>query len=396
MLVSLWSSPSIRAAFQVSFSYRDSPSYTEGLRRRVQADFPVHALRFADPSSIVPAPRAPRVLRRLVRFGSRLLFTIPLLIYETAVLFRFFHRAPPDLVHINNGGYPAALSARAAAIAARIAGLPCIMVVNNLATRYNEPLRWLEYPLDRLVARSVSHFVTGSRAAADRLKATLRLTESNCAAINNGITLRPPSETIFQTRERLGLASFDGIVFGIVAVMEPRKGHRILLEAMVELRRRHPGYFAMIRLVLEGDGPLKAELQRFATEHDLQQCCIFSARERNVMNLFAAIDVLVLPSVGYEDFPNVVLEAMGYARAVIASRLAGIPEQIVDGETGLLVTPGNSGELAAAMERFCADPALRVRLGRSGFERFRNRFTAEAAAGKYAALYNSLIEAQST
>ena len=394
MLVNFWSSPAIRANFHITFSYRESRLYREGLHSRVKPDFPLYPLGFPDPSEILPAPLKPRLLRGALRFGSRLLFTVPLLLYEVWVLSRLLHRAAPDIVHINNGGYPAALSARAAALAARLAGVPSIMVVNNLAAGYRDPMRWLEYPLDRLVARSVQRFVTGSNAAAVKLKATLRLAADRCVSINNGIKLRQPSESVRATRQRLGLDGFTGVVFGIIAVMEPRKGHRVLFEAMTRLRRTEPNLFERCRLIIEGDGLLRRELESFAVQHDLKQACIFVGSEPHVMNLFAAIDVLVLASIDFEDFPNVVLEAMGYSKAVIASRLAGTPEQVVDGETGYLVPPGDSEALAGAMARLCADPSLASTFGRNGLERFEQSFTAEVATGRYVALYKSIIEAQ--
>lgn len=394
MLVNFWSSPAIRADFHVTFSFRASRPYNEGLHTRVRPDFPLHPLGFPDPSEILRAPSKPRLLRGALRFGSRMLFTAPLLLYEVWVLSRLLRQLEPDIVHINNGGYPAALSARAATVAAWFAGVPSIMVVNNLAAGYDDPMRWLEYPLDRLVARSVQRFVTGSNAAAEKLKATLRLSADRCISINNGIKLRQPSESVRATRQRLGLNGFTGVVFGIISVMEPRKGHRALFEAMTRLRRTEPTLFERCRLIIEGDGLLRRELEYSAEQLDLKQACVFVGREPNVMNLFAAIDVLVLPSIDFEDFPNVVLEAMGYGKAVIASRLAGTPEQVVDAETGYLVPPGDSEALAQAMAHLCADPTLAATFGSNGLKRFQQHFTAEVATRRYVTLYKSIIEAQ--
>jgi glycosyltransferase involved in cell wall biosynthesis len=111
------------------------------------------------------------------------------------------------------------------------------------------------------------------------------------------------------------------------------------------------------------------------------------------MNLFAVADVLIAPSVAYEDFPNVIVEAMGAGKAVIASRLAGAAEQVVDGETGLLVTPGSSDELAEAICRLSRQRALVSEMGRNGQRRFQARFTAEKAVARYVEFYRSLLEA---
>jgi glycosyltransferase involved in cell wall biosynthesis len=394
MLVSFCSSTAMRAEFSISFSFRDSARYRAGVRARMPEDLRLHAMTFPDPSSVLRTPQRPRMLRRLVRFLSRVLFTVPLLVYEVAKLTLLFRRVAANLVHINNGGYPAALSARAAVLAARLAGIPSVMVVNNLAVGYDHPGRLFGYALDRMVAGSVSCFVTGSVAAAARLQEVLRLPAKRCRPIPNGISMRQRGESEARTRQRLGLQEYDGVVFAVIAVLEPRKGHRVLLQSVLELRNRAPASLSNIKVLIEGDGQLAKELRQFIQDSGLENHCVLLGREANIMDLLGIIDVLLTPSVDYEDFPNVILEAMGAGKAVIASRLAGIPEQVVDGETGLLVTPGRSDELADAMQRLCSDRDLTCRMGRAGLERFRARFTAETAVGRYIELYRSLLEAQ--
>lgn len=392
MLVNFWNSPEVRARFDFCFYYRHSVRYEEGLKRRASLDFPVHAIAFPEPSDILgPSNRWPRMLVRMLRFGSRLLFTAPLFLVEVLTLLRRFKAEAPDVVHINNGGYPGALSARAAAIAARMAGVrSVIMVVNNMAEGYDHVLRWLEYPIDRAVVASTTRFVTGSSAAAMRLRKVLRLPDGKSVHIHNGIRLRAPSETIPETRQRLCIADFRGTVFGIIGLMEPRKGHIVLLKAMAELNRQSPGLAAQALVLIEGDGPLKSQLRQFVADSNLGERCIFTGPEANVMNLFAAIDVLVLPSVSHEDFPNVTIEAMGCGRAVIASRIAGTPEQVIEDETGYLVPPNDTAALAAAIGRFCGDHGLKERLGAKGLQRFQQNFVSEIAVGKYVSLYEQI------
>jgi L-malate glycosyltransferase len=394
MLANLCSSPLLQASFTVSFSYRDSLPYREGVRARVNGDVCLYPMAFPDPSSVLPAPAAPRSLRRVLRLLSRILFTGPLLLYEVARLARLFRRLSPDLVHINNGGYPAALSPRAAVLAACIARVPSIMVVNNLALGYGDPRRWCGYALDRLIARSARCFITGSIAAAERLQCVLRVPSSRCRSIQCGVSLRSPSETVDETRRRLGLEGFGGLLFAVVGVLEPRKGHHVLLEALRRVRLGQPELLRDIRVVIAGQGPLEESLRQRIADTGLEQHCVLIGQEPNIVNLFAVVDALVAPSVGYEDFPNVILEAMGSGRAVIASRLAGAIEQVVDGETGLMVTPGNSDELAEAICRLCKNRDLARELGRNGLRRFQRLFTAERAVGRYLEFYRSLLEAQ--
>jgi glycosyltransferase involved in cell wall biosynthesis len=393
MLVNLVSSAEIKRDFDISLSYRDSVRYTAGLRERVAIDFPLYPLGFRAPSELFvrgDVSRAP--LRRVGRAISRQVSTIPLLIYEIELLRSLFRRVAPDILHINNGGFPGALSARAAAIAGRIAGVPhIVMVVNNLAEGYDSAGRIFEYPVDRTVAASTELFLAGSLAAADRVRTVLRLDNHRARSLPNGADLRRPTETVKETRVRLGLDGYSGVVFGIAALMEPRKGHRVLLEALDHLVTVEKLGADQFRLLLLGTGPLRDELERFVADRGLSTHCQFLGQEANGMNVISALDVLVLSSVANEDFPNVILEAMGAGKPVVASRIAGTPEQVEDGITGILVPPGAPSALASAMSRLVADAQLRGEMGHAARQRFEERFTPQVSVSRYVQLYQSLI-----
>ena len=106
----------------------------------------------------------------------------------------------------------------------------------------------------------------------------------------------------------------------------------------------------------------------------------------------SALDVLILPSVQDEDFPNVISEAMALGKPVIASRLAGTPEQVLDGDTGLLVDPYDVQQLAGAILQLASNPNLRESMGLAALQRFGNHFTSQIALSNYAKLYAEIIE----
>lgn len=392
MLVVLWSSPLLRREFDFSFSFRSSERYDRGLADRMAPDMPLIPLKFPDLTDLAMLPDGwPLLLKRLVMFGLRVIFTCPLLVFQIWTMWRLLSRIRPAILHINNGGYPAALSARAAALAARLAGVPrVIMVVNNLAADYSNPSRWMGYPLDRLVASSVDRFVTGSQSAKAKLCEVLGLEDRQSVSMHNGIALRPTVRSLAETRAGYGLEGFAGVIFGVVAILRPNKGHRVLLQAVADLALAQPEVASGIRVLIEGSGPLKEELHRFVQQKNLSGQVLFVGDEPFIMDLMALIDVLILPSVGNEDFPNVVLEAMGMGKPVIASRLAGTSEQVVDGETGLLVSPGDVRELASAIAKLAQDSRLRKEMGGAGQQRFRENFTAEVAARNYRTFYQTL------
>ena len=393
MLANFFNSAEFRKDFEPSFSYRRTALYDEGLARRVYGPVQMHAFAFPDLSELDTLPAAwPRLLKRIFMAVLRWLLLLPLLAYEVFALYRLYKRLRPDVLHINNGGYPGGLSTRAAALAGWLARVPMvIMVVNNMAVGYRRFSRWLDYPLDRLIAGAVDVFVTGSQVASARLGAVMCLPAHKRIAIHNGIAPRLRSESTAETRQRLGLSADAGVVLGVVAMLIPRKGHRVLLEALVQLAKANQLPSGRLTVLIEGNGPLYEDLMEYVRTQGLTNCVRFVGSEANVVNFMAALDMLALPSIQDEDFPNVILEAMALAKPVIATRLAGTPEQVLDGETGLLVEPANAPELAAAILELCLDADARARMGQAAAARFSASFTHILSLQNYSSLYKSQL-----
>jgi glycosyltransferase involved in cell wall biosynthesis len=394
MLVNLFSGDGLDGGTRVSFSYRASVPYEKGLGERVARPpelIPLGVLDFHQASAVSNAWPAP--LRIVYKVLLRLLLVkYWIFLWDVAVLYRSFGPEPIDILHINNGGFPGAVSCLAAAPAGRLRGIKKIVhVVNNMAVPYDGPDRWLDRPMDLLAANCVDVFVTGSETARRSLVRVLDLPEDRVVSLANGIAPRALGEEPAALRLRLGLPAGRPLI-AVVAVLERRKGHRVLLEALGRLKAE--GFSPMPVVALGGDGPLRGELERQARENGLQDEVLFLGWVSDHFSLFNAADVVALPSIGYEDFPNVTLEAMSLGKAVLATRVGGVEEQLVDGESGLLAAPGSVEELAGALSRLLGDPALRQRLGARARTRFEERFTDSAAVERYRALYGSLLSAR--
>lgn len=147
-----------------------------------------------------------------------------------------------------------------------------------------------------------------------------------------------------------------------VGRLSPEKGQAGLLEAFAALARHDRG----LDLVLIGDGPQSAQLQAIAAKLGVDKRVRFAGRlgEADTLTEIAKADVLVVSSF-MEGLPIVLMEAMALGTAVIASRVAGIPELVKEGESGLLFTPSNWSELAECMARLIGDDGLRRRLTKS-------------------------------
>ena len=169
---------------------------------------------------------------------------------------------------------------------------------------------------------------------------------------------------------------------GTAAVLEYRKGVDVLLEAC---RRLELPY----RLEIFGEGAERAHLERQAVE--LGVAARFHGFVPDLPSRLETLDLFVLPTRA-ENLPIAILEAMATALPVVATRVGGIPELVVEGETGLLVEPEDSAGLAAAIAELAADPDRRRSFGRAGARRVEEHFHADRVAASMVELYEELCE----
>src|SRR5579863_6825511 len=314
----------LEAAFQSDdvdpvFTYRAGSEYEAGLR--AQAGPAIHGtrLRLPDPADLKDAlsrKRSPRVGKAL-RGGVSLLPLRQLcMAWDVGRMFALFRNGKPDVVHINNGGYPGAISCSAAAIAARLAGVPAVVyVVNNIAVPYERPSRVLDYPIDRIVVRSVDVFVTASKIASSALESVLRLPPAQHTVIANGAAAGDGGSRE-SARQALAIPN-DRLVLLVMARLEQRKGHAVLLEAIpllpAQIRDR-------VLVLIAGDGPEKDALSTQAERLNIAGSVQLLGHREDRWSLYAAADILVLPSIGHEDMPIVIIDAMAASRPVVATR----------------------------------------------------------------------------
>ena len=161
-------------------------------------------------------------------------------------------------------------------------------------------------------------------------------------------------------------------VVGVVARLEPEKGHPTLIEAWPQVLRAVPDAY----LLIVGEGSRREALEAQARELRIAHRIVFTGRRDDVPAVTAALDVAVLPS--YREAQGLsILEAMALSRPVVASNVGGIPEMITDGETGLLVPPHDADALATAVIRLLRDHPYADTLGRAGHDLVHDRFCIE-------------------
>jgi phosphatidyl-myo-inositol dimannoside synthase len=172
-----------------------------------------------------------------------------------------------------------------------------------------------------------------------------------------------------------------------------RKGVRHLIDAMGKLA---PDLGA--ELVIVGDGPERAALERLAGGTGLEGRIAFRGRvpEAELKAAYGAASVLVLPAIvdsrgDTEGLGVVLLEAMSYGVPVVGSHVGGITDIVTDGETGLLVRPGDPAALAQALDRLARDRSLAARLGEAGARLVRERFSWPAIVARWEACYAAAL-----
>lgn len=284
---------------------------------------------------------------------------------ELVVLVR---RARPHIVHANSS--KAGVLGR---VAAWIAGAPVrIFTVHGWAFNASSGPRSLVYRwAERLVRRITTATICVSETERRAGLAAGTCDERRTVVIRNGIdvTARP-------------VARPETSPPRIVAVgrLQAPKDVLCLVRALAKLEQRS------FSVLVVGDGPdrpaIEAEVQRLA----LTRVVHLAGRRDDVAEILAASQVFVL-STRSEGLPFSVLEAMAAGLPVVASRVGGLPEVVVEGETGVLVTPDAPGELAAAIAQLLDDPALRGRLGSAGRALAQAEFAVEPFLDAHLELY---------
>jgi len=340
-------------------------------RSRYRLTFCLLVERGPDLSAYVVALEAVGV--EVVRFPIRADLD-PLLLWRLA---RFLRAAKPDIVHahlIHGDLY--------GTLAARLAGVPVVVSTkhNDDAFRRSRFYAWLS----RQVARRQDRIIAISNHLARFAVEVEGLDADRITTIHYGL-----DGAAFRARVRdvAGVrAEFDipaaAPLAGVVARLDPQKGHAYLLRAWRQVTAALPE----ARLLVVGDGSLRGELQQQTRDLGLENSVIFTGRRKDVPRLMAALDVVALPSL-WEGFGLVLLEAMAVARPIVASRVSAIPEIVADGETGLLVPPRDVNALAAALIELLRDHQQAAEMGRRGQERLEQEFTVERMVAQTEAVY---------
>jgi len=174
-------------------------------------------------------------------------------------------------------------------------------------------------------------------------------------------------------------------LLGIIGRLTPQKGHASLLHALQALIARFP----RLRCLVVGDGELRKDLHRLATDLRLTESCLFPGVRQDIPEILSAIDILVIPSIS-EGLPYVALEGMAMAKPIVATAVNGLPELIQDGVTGRLVPKEDPHALAEAIGQVLSDPSRAAALGRAARQRVEQDYCIDRWVERLEQLYEGL------
>lgn len=325
-----------------------------------------HEVWVACPQGAPLSIRAERMGARVLKFKQRSEASL-------SAVFRMYRLLTDrhfDILHLNtpkpilSGG-----------IAARLADVGAVVA----SRRVNFPLK------SRLSAVKYNLFVDRVFTVSTSIQATLvqgGVRQNLVQVVYEGVDL---AWTDSLTADSV-IATDGGPVIGIVAHLSPEKGHNALLKAVHILQDAFPD----VRLVIVGDGQLRQELESRVDLLGLKGQVTFTGFRTDSDALMKQFDIFCMPSLS-EGLSSAILSAMANGLPVVSTSVGGIPELVVDGETGFLVPPERPELLADALKKLMVDASLRRRFGAAGRERIAASFTVNQKLDRTEKAYLNLL-----
>ncbi len=392
VLVNLIQSSEVRNLYDVRLAYASNTDYRKGIEDKLggfATKYPVRVLGHNNLFYRLDTGGLNRYAGYLVKFPFVILQMFGVYaVYNFVRLYFLFRKFRPDILHINNGGYPGAYSCLMAVFSAKAAGVRRIVfTVNNLAWKQRGII---DRMVDGYLKKQVDCFTTASALARTRLIENRHFLPDRIVQVYNAMG----RETVRRGREEL-LAEFgvtqDKFVLVTVALLTARKGQTYLLKALSDIKDRDTALFDRIVLFLVGDGEDRPRLEQFVREHGLGKNAVITGYRKDYYDFINAADLFILPSLRDEDMPLVILSAMGLGKAVVSTKVSGITEEIRDGVDGKLLDPAGLDNLAPAIEALLNDRARRDQYGKSAKRRYDDCFSLGKIVAEYLRIYGIVL-----
>ena len=267
-------------------------------------------------------------------------------------------------------------------VAARIAGVPAI-----ISSRHNDDPFRARWPLSFLL-RIINRYTNRFIAISERVRAftikTEKVPPSVVDTVYYGLPVDEHNRQVIDARDEFGLPKGPLVV--CAARLTEQKGHKWLLRAFRSVVDQLPE----TSLLLLGDGPMRAYLEDTVDNLDLAQNVRFAGWRTDVMDILPSTDLFVIAS-EWEGFGLSLLEAMSFSLPIVATDVGGIPEVVLDGQTGWLVKSRDSDALADSILAALRSPYKMLEYGQRGKLRLQNTFSVQRMIFDTEKIYNLLL-----
>ena len=289
-------------------------------------------------------------------------------------LVQFLQETKPDLVHCHSRRGADILGG----LAASFADIPAVVSrrVDNTEMRLVAALRYRPFKKIIAISEAIRQVLLEHDVDADRIEVI------RSAIDVEQFAHKPDCAGI---RDEFGVAE-DAFVIAAAGQLIPRKGHRFLLQAAAELTDRERPF----RVIIFGEGYLNNQLRAQAASLGLGDVVQFAGFRDDLDSYMGCIDLFVHPATA-EGLGVIALKAAAAGVPVVGFAAGGLPEAVIDGETGFLVPAEDVDALTAAVARLMDDPALRADLGRAGRKRMQKEFSIATMVDRHIALYESVL-----
>lgn len=381
-----------QSGIQVFFVYRYFTIYQMGVERDLSKK--VNAVPLLLLSNItffhqLNQTIANRILKSIIKLPFWLLKKIGIYsLYNYFVLRKTIARIRPDLIHVNNGGYPGSSICLNAVFAAKHCGIKRIVFhINNPA---GKPSNSIQRFIDSKISKYTQIFVSGSKQTIESLRTSRGFNNNKLLQIYN--TIEQPIITN-KREEILEKYNIDNRKFIIteVAFLSKRKGQIYLLKAILKIKERQPDIYKNTFVFLVGDGEDHSYLYEFCKRNELSNV-IFTGYLFNFLDYINAADLFILPSIGGEDMPLVILAAMALRKPIISTCVAGIMEEIENGVSGILLETSELEFLDDQIIKLYGDKALRKLYAENAQKQYNNLFLRENICSQFKLLYEKLMD----
>lgn len=269
------------------------------------------------------------------------------------------------------------------AVVSKLCGIPLVGTVHGKNYYPDHAKRRVAY---RWVSRT-AHMVAVSHDLQRFLEERIGVPHDRITVIHNGVDMIPQRspDQVRQLRSELGIGE-DTFVLGIVGSLYPIKGHAYLFKALGPVLAQYPE----ARLLVIGQGELEQTLKQQVADLGIDKAVSFLGLRNDVPRLLPALDLFVLPSLS-EGLSVALLEAMSAGVPILASKVGGNPEIVIDGETGYLVLPERSEELSARILELVRNRDLTRLCGERGRNWVAQEFTTARMLERYQDLYDACL-----